>query len=457
MARDIVDDTPVTHIDQLAGQMRTGCKPRDAFRIGTEHEKFGFRRATRSPLTYEEAGGIRFILKALGKSLGWEPILDREHIIGLYDTANGGAISIEPGGQLELSGAPLCDLHQSCREASQHLESVREICVPQGIGFLGIGMAPGWTYTDMPHMPKSRYDIMRRHMPKVGRLGLDMMHRTATIQVNLDFSDEADMRRKMRVGLALQPVATALFANSPFTEGRLNGYKSRRAQIWRDTDGARTGGIEFAFADGFGFEDYARWALDVPMYFIVRNGQYIDMTHVTFRQYMEGRARDTVPQATPTLGDWNNHLSALFPEVRLKSFIEMRGADAGPWLDICALPAFWVGLLYDDGILDEAWQMVRHWTARQREELRRDVPRLGFDAPIDGRTMLDLAKDAVALSSRGLKRRARLTDQGEDERIHLTPILSSLERAHTPADRLIERFHGAWKGNVAHIFDEYAF
>ncbi|MDH3196350.1 MAG: glutamate--cysteine ligase, partial [Hyphomicrobiales bacterium] len=422
MARDISNPTPVENTDQLAAYLESGCKPPEKWRIGTEHEKFGFYQDGHGPVPYEGPRGVRALLEGMEALLGWEPIHDAGKIIGLLDATGGGAISLEPGGQFELSGAPLATLHQTCREANAHLAQVKEVAEPLGIGFLGVGMSPKWRRAETPVMPKSRYQIMANYMPKVGSHGLDMMFRTATIQVNLDFSDEEDMRRKMRVGLALQPVATALFANSPFTDGRPNGFLSYRAEIWRDTDNQRSGGLPIAFEDGFGFEAYADWALDVPMYFVVREGVYHDMTAFTFRQFLAGRTPVDLPDPTPTLGDWENHLSTLFPDVRLKRYLEMRGADGGEWRRICALPALWVGLLYDKGALDDACALIADWTAEERQALRDGVPKTALATPIRNRTVLELAGDMVTLAREGLARRGKMSSGGYDETAYLAPL-----------------------------------
>ena len=345
MARDTTDQTPVRSTADMTAYLAEGCKPKEAFRIGTEHEKFAFFTADNSPVPYEGPRSISALLDGMQEKTAWEPIMDGENIIGLSGPNGLGAISLEPGGQFELSGAPLENLHQTCKESNQHLATLRQIAEPMGIRFLGMGGSPKWTFAETPRMPKSRYEIMSRYMPKVGTKGLDMMYRTCTIQVNLDFSSEADMRRKMQVSLKLQPLATALFASSPFTEGKPNGLLSWRGDIWRDTDNNRAGLIPFAFAADFGFEHYVEWALDIPMYFVVRDGKYHDCTHVTFRQFMNGALKGEIADWEPNMGDWTNHLSTLFPDVRLKRFLEMRGADGGPWRRICALPALWVGLL----------------------------------------------------------------------------------------------------------------
>ncbi|MHC5654663.1 glutamate--cysteine ligase [Stappia sp. ICDLI1TA098] len=457
MARDTLDSTPITGVAELAATLEAGCKPESDFRIGTEHEKFGFNLSDNSPIPYEGPRGIEAVLTGMEKLLGWERIEDNGLIIGLADPIGGGAISIEPGGQFELSGAPLDNLHQTCRETNCHLAQVREVAEPLGIGFLGLGMTPTWRREDVPVMPKSRYQIMARYMPKVGSLGLDMMFRTSTIQVNLDFSSEADMRRKMQVGIALQPVATAIFANSPFTDGKPNGFRSFRAEVWKDTDNNRSGNLPIAFDPAFGFESYVEWALDVPMYFVKRGTTYYDVTGTTFRAFMNGALKDTVPDGLPNIGDWNNHLSTLFPDVRLKKYLEMRGADGGPWRRICALPALWVGLLYDDGILDQAADMVADWTQEERDGLRNDVPRGGLETRFRNRTVLELAKDMVALSREGLKRRARMSDGGQDERVHLAAVEETLASGMTPADVLLQRYQGSWDGDLARIYKDYAY
>ncbi|ADZ71912.1 glutamate--cysteine ligase [Polymorphum gilvum] len=457
MARDTVDSTPIEGVSELAATLDSGCKPDDRFRIGTEHEKFGFFRDSLKPIPYGGPRGIEAVLKGMEGLLGWERISDNGNIIGLADPVGGGAISIEPGGQFELSGAPLENLHQTCRETNSHLAQVRQIAEPLGIGFLGLGMTPTWTRDEVPVMPKSRYEIMTRYMPKVGSLGLDMMYRTSTIQVNLDFSSEADMVTKLRVGLALQPIATAIFANSPFTDGRPNGFKSFRAEIWKDTDADRTGPMPFAFEPGFGFEAYVDWAIDVPMYFVKRGDTYYDVTGTTFRAFMNGALKDTVPDGLPTIGDWNNHLSTLFPDVRLKKYLEMRGADGGPWRRICALPALWVGLLYDRGVLDQAWQLVRDWTAEEREALRNEVPRLALQTPFRSGTVLDIARETVALSREGLKRRARLNDGGQDERVHLATVEEGVAAGLSPADQMLKRYEGAWNRDLSRAFEDYAY
>lgn len=440
MARDTIDDHPIASVSELAARLAGGCKPRERWRIGTEHEKIGFRRGSHRPIPYEGQGSIRQLIEGMEGLLGWEPIVDRGLPIGLVDPTHGGAISLEPGGQFELSGAPLENLHQTATELQAHMAQVMEIAEPLGFGFLALGASPLWSLAETPAMPKSRYAIMADYMPTVGTRGLDMMFRTATVQVNLDFSSEADMRRKMRLSIALQPVATALFANSPYLDGRITGRLSERSEIWRDTDNARAGMIPFVFEDGFGFERYADWALDVPMYFVKRGDAYIRATHVTFRQFMAGALSDRLPGVRATLGDWDNHLGTLFPEVRLKRYLEMRGADSGSTRHILALPAFWVGLLYDDDALAAAADIVKDWTPAEMQALRDSVPTAGLKAMIGGRTAGEIAADLLDIAERGLARRAAFNCCGADETIYLKPLKTVLERGKTEAEVLVEKF-----------------
>ena len=456
MARDQVDMTPLRTRDELVTWFEQGSKPKSEFRIGTEHEKFAFSIADRRPVPYEGRHGIGALLEGMQHLLGWEPIMEGPNIIGLADVTGGGAISLEPGGQFELSGAPVETVHQTHGELMAHLAQLREVARPLGIGFLGLGMTPDWTRADMPMMPKGRYRIMTSYMPKVGTLGLDMMYRTCTVQTNLDFASEADMVKKLRVSLALQPVGTALFANSPFTEGKPNGFLSFRSEIWRDTDNQRAGMLPWAFEPGMGFERWVDYALDVPMYFVKRGDKYIDVAGQSFRDLMAGKLPG-LPGEHATISDWANHVSTIFPEVRLKRYLEMRGSDGGPWHRLPALPAFWVGLLYDDACLDAAWDIAKGWTAAERQQLRDDVPRLGFQAAIRGRTLLDLAKECLAIAQDGLKRRRRLDLGGRDETRYLEPLGDIVASGRTPAEELLERFRGPWGGSVAPIYDEYAY
>ncbi len=457
MARDTTDSSPIEGLDDLVAYMAAGNKPKERWRIGTEHEKFPFYVDGNAPVPYEGERGIKALLDGMQKTLGWEPIIDAGRIIGLVEPTGQGAISLEPGGQFELSGAPVETIHQTCREGNAHLAQLREIAEPLGIRFLGLGGSPKWTLAQTPRMPKSRYDIMTAYMPKVGSQGLDMMYRTCTIQVNLDFSSEADMRRKMQVSLRLQPLSTALFANSPFTEGRPNGLKSWRGEIWRDTDNQRSGLLPFCFSPEFGFADYVEWALDVPMYFLIRNGRYYDCTHVTFRQFMDGALRNAVPDGMPTMGDWANHLSTLFPDVRLKRFLEMRGADGGPWRRICALPAFWVGLLYDEEALDAADALTKSWTYEDVLAMRDAVPAQGIGMPFGSGTLRDIARDVLAISRLGLRNRNRRNAEGYDESTFLSTLDEVVARGTTSAEEMLTAYHTRWGGSIEPAFMEYAY
>ena len=456
MARDASDATPIESRDQLVEALSSGAKPKAEWRVGTEHEKFGFYVADNTPVPYEGERGIRRLLEAMEGLLGWTPIVDGGNVIGLTDPIGSGAISLEPGGQFELSGAPLQTIHQTCREVNAHLAQVRECATPLGIGFLGAGFSPKWTRAETPVMPKSRYAIMANYMPKVGGKGLDMMFRTCTIQANVDFSDEADMVKKVRVALALQPIATALFANSPFTEGKPNGYQSYRSEIWLDTDGDRTGMLPFAFEDGFGFERYVDWALDVPMYFVKRGDSYHDVAGASFRDLLHGKLA-ALPGEKATLSDWKNHLSTLFPEVRLKNYLEMRGADGGPFGRICAVPAFWVGILYDSAALDAAWEIVRDWTDAERQMLRAAVPVTALATPVRNRTVNDIAGEVVALAREGLSRRGYLNEEGLDETIYLSQLEEFVATGRTPADRLLDEYETEWHGDIDRIFAEQSY
>ena len=438
---------------QLIDFLASGVRPREDWKIGTEHEKFGFRTDDLRPPTFDGERGIEALLKGLTR-FGWEPVEEHGRVIAL--TRDAASVSLEPAGQLELSGAPLANLHETCCETSGHLQEVRAVAEPMGLGFLGMGFQPKWRRDEMPWMPKGRYKIMREYMPKVGSLGLDMMTRTSTVQVNLDVGSEADMVKKFRVSLALQPIATALFADSPFTEGRPNGYLSYRSHIWTDTDADRTGLLDFVFEDGFGYERYTDYLLDVPMYFVYRDGQYIDASGQSFRDYMDGRL-PAYPGHRPTLKDWADHSTTAFPEVRLKKYLEMRGADSGPWNRICALPAFWVGLLYDDTALDAAWDLVKDFSLAERHALRDGVPRHALKLPFRGGTVLDLARRALEISAHGLARRARLNANGADESIYLEPLMEFVEAGITPAERKLALFHGEWQGDVDRVFRDFAY
>lgn len=456
MARDTVDATPISSRAELVEWLAVGCKPANRFLLGTEHEKIPFYRADHSPVPYAGERGIRALLEGMQTRTGWEPIIENGHIIGLADEVNGGAISLEPGGQFELSGAPLETLHETEAELLQHLADAKAVAEPLGIGFLTLGASPAWGRAQTPVMPKSRYAIMSAYMPKVGKLGLDMMFRTSTVQVNLDFSSEADMVKKMRVSLALQPVATALFAHSPFLEGKPNGLLSFRSEIWRDTDNARAGMLPFAFEEGFGFERYVDYALDVPMYFVKRGDTYHDVSGQSFRDLLEGKLPG-LPGERASISDWANHLTTIFPEVRLKRILEMRGADVGDARMIPALSAFWVGLLYDGASLDAAWDMVKGWDAEDRQRLRDAVPKQGLKAQVQGHALHEIARSALALSAAGLARRARKDAQGRDEAHFLAPLAEILAAKRSHAEDLLARYHAGWHQSVDPVFTECVF
>ena len=448
-----VADTPITDRSQLVEVLASGEKPRAQWRIGTEHEKFGFRLDDLRPPAFEGERGIQALLTGLTR-FGWEPVQENGNTIALL--RDGASVTLEPAGQLELSGAALESIHQTCVETGTHLNEVAQVAGELQLGFLGMGFQPKWTRADMPWMPKGRYRIMRDYMPKVGSLGLDMMTRTSTVQVNLDYASEADMVKKFRVSLALQPIATALFADSPFTEGRPNGYLSYRSHIWTDTDADRTGMLDFVFEDGFGYERYVDYLLDVPMYFSYRDGIYHDASGKSFRRFLRGEL-DVLPGALPTLRDWSDHMTTAFPEVRLKKYLEMRGADSGPWSRICALPAFWVGLLYDDAALDAAWDLVRDFSLAERHALRDGVPKHALNLPFRGGSVRDLARRALEISREGLRRRAALNGDGQDETRFLDVLQEIVDSGRTAAERKLELFHGAWNGSVDPVFREFAY
>ena len=440
---------------ELVDWLAAGGRPRERWRIGTEHEKFGFTHDDLRPLPYDGERSIRAVLEGLRDRFGWQGVYENETLIAL-EHPDGANITLEPAGQLELSGAQLEHVHQTCCEVNTHLEQVKAVAEPLRIGFLGMGFQPKWARADMPWMPKGRYGIMRRYMPTRGDLGLDMMTRTCTVQVNLDVADEADMVRKFRVALALQPVATALFADSPFTEGRPNGFMSYRSHIWTDTDPDRTGMLDFVFENGFGFERYIDYLLDVPMYFVYRDGEYIDAAGQSFRDFLDGRL-PALPGERPTIRDWSDHATTAFPEVRLKRYLEMRGADGGPWGRLCALPALWVGLLYDDAALDAAWDLVKDFSLAERHALRDGVPRQALKTPFRNGTVLDLARQTLAIAAAGLARRARCNRHGADERIFLEPLVEFVDAGICPAEQKLALYHGEWNGSIDPLFRAFAY
>ena len=451
MAEAACDDRPLVFED-LVRWMADGAKPKADWRVGAEHEKFVFHLGSHEPVLYAP-GGIEALLTGLTR-FGWAPVMEGEHVIALErGKAN---VSLEPGGQFELSGAPLETVHDICEETGAHLTEVKTVADELGLGFLGLGFTPIWRRDQVPFMPKGRYKIMREYMPKVGALGLDMMFRTCTVQANLDFASEADMIAKFRTSLALQPIVTALFANSPFIEGKPSGFVSARANVWTDTDPDRTGMLDFVFRDGFNFETYARYALQVPMYFVKREGKYIDVAGRSFVDFMDGKLAE-LPGERPTLKDWADHMTTLFPEVRLKSYLEMRGADSGPWSRLCALPALWIGILYDSASLAAAWDLCKRWDIGEHERLRGDVARRGLKAEIAGRTVQAVAIDLLAIAREGLKRRNRLSGGMVDETGYLSELDQIAESGITPAERLLELYQTRWAGDASRVFEDFAY
>ena len=446
----------IESFDDLINYFAKGNKPKQDWKIGTEHEKFGYCKDSLRPIPYEGERSIRAILEGLQNRYEWNPVFEGEYLIGL--TKNGANVSLEPGGQLELSGAPLDNIHQTCDEVHVHLHEVQTVADEIGAKFIGLGAAPHWTHEDMPLMPKGRYKLMDAYMGTVGTAGTQMMRRTCTVQVNLDFASEADMVQKFRVALALQPIATALFANSPFFEGKLNGHKSWRSRIWRHLDDSRTGMLPFVFEDGMSFERYADFALDVPMYFVYRDGKYIDALGMSFRDFLKGEL-PALPGEKPTLSDWADHLTTIFPEARIKQYMEMRGADGGPWRRLCALPAYWVGMMYDQSALDAAWDVAKDWTPEFREELRVAASIDGLQAEVRGVKMMDLARETLAISETGLVARAREGAGGlvANETHFLNALKESVDSGQAPADELIAKFNGEWNGDATRVFDEYSY
>jgi len=447
---------PIERYEQMAEYLASGCKPKEDWRIGTEHEKFGFCKDSLLPLPYDGERSIHAVLSALRDRHDWQELREADQLIGL--TKDGANISLEPGGALELSGAPLETIHETCDEVNVHLKEVKDIADEIGVGFIGLGAAPTWMHEEMPLMPKGRYKLMDAYMGKVGTMGRTMMRRTSTVQVNLDYSSEADMIQKLRVGIALQPVAVALFANSPFFEGKPNGHKSWRSRVWRDTDNARAGMIPFVFDDDFGFERWVEYALDVPMYFVYRDGKYIDALGQSFRDFLDGKL-PALPGEKPTLSDWADHLTTAFPEARIKKYIEMRGADGGPWRRLCALPAFWVGLCYEQDSLDAAWDLVKDWDAETREALRVTASVDGLCAKVGNIDMHELSKSVLDIAHAGLAKRARPGAGGmiPDETHFINALMESVETKKTPADELMDHYNGAWAGDLNRIFAEFSY
>ncbi len=445
---------PIENKSQLIEYIASGCKPKSQWKVGTEHEKFGFHQASLKPLGYYEAGGIRDILNGLKEKFSWQAQYEGENIIALY--RDGCSVTLEPGGQLELSGAPLHDIHATCRETYTHLAEVKEICDHYNTAFIGMGFHPTAKKKQIEFMPKGRYKIMRNYMPKVGTLGLDMMKRTCTIQANLDFSSEADMIKKFRVSLALQPVATALFANSPFKSGKFNQYLSYRSHIWTDTDNDRCGIIPFVFEKSMSFERYVDYMLDVPMYFAYRDSKYLDASGLSFRDFMQGKLA-ILPGELPTMKDWEDHLTTAFPEVRLKKYLEMRGADGGPWRRICALPALWVGIFYEQECLDAAWDLVKDWSLAEHQHLRDNVPKRGLCTDFRKQKVRDLALKMLAISRHGLEKRNIRGKCGKDESMFLEPLQIIADTATTPAERKLGKYFSVWDKDLSRLFEIFKY
>ena len=441
---------PIENRSQLISYFTEGFKSKADWRIGTEHEKFPFYKANNKPVPYDGANGIRALLEGLRDAYGWTGVYEGEYIIALADPNSLANISLEPGGQFELSGAPLNTIGETCSEISEHLKQVRHIGDKLGIGFLGLGASPVWTRDQTPIMPKGRYKIMAPYMDKVGSMGRDMMFRTCTVQVNLDYSSEADMVKKLRTSIALQPLATALFSNSPFLEGKPNGYQSFRSHVWTDTDNSRAGMTPFVFEDGMGFERYVDYALDVPMYFAMREGKYVNTAGESFRKFLDGKLPQ-LPGEKPTMKDWADHLTTIFPEVRLKKYLEMRGADSGLADKLCALPAFWVGLLYDQAALDAAYDVIKPATAEQRQAMRDEVPVHGLNAKFMGHSLKQVAKDVLAIARNGLIVR------GNNEETFLDVLDEEVRTGHSRSDMLLEKYNGAWGRDINKVFVDSAY
>ena len=455
-ARDLIECK-----DQLVEHLTIGMKPRDKWLIGTEHEKFAFLRDGVLPVGFHGEHGIEAVLKGLMEGPGdYSGIFEGERLIGLLKPSACGAfsasVSLEPGGQFELSGAPLASVHQTRDELQTHLTDVTQVAGPMGIDFLGLGYSPKFSLDQTPQMPKGRYDVMRAYMPKVGNLGLNMMHCTATMQVNLDYSSEADMVKKFRVGLALQPLSTALFANSVFKEGRLNGYHSYRSHVWLDVDSDRTGMLPFVFQEGMGFEAYVDYALNVPMYFVYRDGRYLNTHGASFADFLAGKI-EFEDKVYPTIDDWDVHLTTLFPEVRLKRFLEMRGADGGAVPFILAHSALWTGLLYHDGALDAAYDLIKSWDEEVRQRFRREVPERGLKTVVAGHKGLDLAKEVIGMAEEGLQARGVVNDAGHNEVVYLEPLKEIVDDGWAQSDRLIDLYKNVWREDVHQVFQRDVF
>ncbi|MEO5346203.1 MAG: glutamate--cysteine ligase [Magnetococcus sp. YQC-9] len=441
--------------DELIAWMERGCKPIREWRIGTEHEKFGFDKRDLRPIPYSGPNGVETLLLEMARRFGWS--VESEDGKPTALKKDRAAITLEPGGQVELSGAPMRDIHAAWQEIDDHLHQLGLVCRELGVAFLGIGAQPKWPFAAIPWMPKGRYRVMRAYLPTRGHLSLDMMARTATVQANLDFGSEADMVRKFRLALALQPLVTALFANSPFIDGKPTGYLSYRAQIWRHTDSDRCGWLPFVFEEGFGFERYIEYALDTPMLFLYRDKSYHPADGIPFRAFLEGK-HPALPGVYATLSDWEVHLTTLFPDVRLKHYLETRGADAGNSATLCALPAFWKGILYHEDSLSACWELVKDWSFAERSAIHAEVSRLALRTPIPGnRTLRDLALEVLPHAKAGLAAHNRLNAKGCDETMFLKPLFATAASGMTPAERMLEAYWQRWGEQVDPVFVEQEF
>jgi len=440
---------PVGSVADLVAFARAGEKPRAEWRVGTEHEKIGLLASGPRPLPYEGENGIEGILAAAARETGWSEVRESGRLIALE--GDGASITLEPGGQLELSGAPLRTVFETRAELTRHLDVIRRVSEPRGVVWVALGAHPFHDVHETPNVPKARYTVMRRYLPAHGELALHMMHLCATVQANFDYASEADMAAKLRTAMGVSPLVSALFANSPLHLGKPSGYVSRRVHVWRHVDPDRCGMLPFVFEPGFGYAQYVEWALDVPMFFVLHDGAYRPVNGFSFRRYLaEGHEGKRA-----TLQDWNLHLTTLFPEVRLKQFLEVRGADAGTPEMTCALPALWKGILYDARACDEAWQLVADWSFSEREASLEEVARRGLGARVAGRPVLPLARELVEISRRGLARIADGGDGAPDERGFLDPLAALAERGRSPGDEVLARWEGAWRGSPERLI-EYA-
>lgn len=449
--------TKIESKDQLIDFIKSGEKNPANFKIGTEHEKFVFNLSNNRPVKYDGEKGIKDLLTSL-EEFGWKTIKEGNNIIALSRSGalGGGSITLEPAGQFELSGAMLETVHETIKEIIDHKSQISLVGKKLDLGFLSLGFAPNWKREEMPVMPKERYQVMKRYMPTKGNHGLDMMFRSCTSQVNLDYSSEEDMIKKFRISLLAQPIVTALFANSPFKDGKLNNYKSYRSEVWKDTDPDRTGILPFVFKDNMGYESYVNYALEVPMYFIYRDGNYIDLAGSSFKDFIEGKL-DKVSNYSATIEDWELHLTTIFPEVRLKTYLEMRGADAGGIAQICSLSAFWTGLLYNNDSLNKAGELFNDIDVAELAKVRNLVPKEGLNCAVGKYNVYNLASELIELSLQGLKSRNKLDIEGNDETKYLNPIIRIMKDKENSADKLIRKYNSEWNKDIMKIYEECVF